>query len=299
MNKENKIAKKLDFLNANYAFEKQEIIEQGTYYTNYRPKTDTDVDRYKCLYVQYWRNFVILFEDDASFGDEFLIIDRNYFDTTKAHSLKERCYRFLSELKEDNSSRPENGDLLSEKNTWCILSEKLIKEIKGYYNAIITSVNEDESHYNLVDKGVIFRRITSNLFALLSAVNNLWEAFQAITIVKNTRFLLPESPKNIFTDILTIGLTEHDKYLVDTKLENLPKFKQEVISSDGDESSYRHFYPEDVQVEKERRHKEAEEAKRIEQELLEAEAREFGNFGVYAAMVAEGELHPDDPRYPF
>lgn len=39
--------------------------------------------------------------------------------------------------------------------------------------------------------------------------------------------------------------------------------------------------------------------KRIEQELLEAEAREFGYFGVYAAMVAEGELYPDDPRYPF
>lgn len=295
MNKENRIAKKLDFLNANYAFEKQEIIEQGTYYTDYRHKTDTDVDRYKCLYVQHWRNFVILFEDDASFSDEFIIIDRNYFDTTKAHSLKERCYRFLSQLKEDNSSRPEDGDLLIDKKKWCILSESFIKEIKGYYNAIINSKNEDKSPYNLVDNGIIFLRTTSNLFALLSAVDNLWEAFKAITIVNKTRFILPDSSQNI----LRIGLTEHDKYLVDTKSENLPKLKQEVLSSNDDKSSYRHLYPEDVGVEKERRHKEAEEGKRIEQELLEAEAREFGYFGVYAAMVAEGELYPDDPRYPF
>jgi hypothetical protein len=294
MNKENRIAKKLDFLNANFAFEKLEIIEQGTYYTSYMARSDKDVPKYKALYVQRWRNFVILFENDASSEDEFIIIDRNYFDTTKAHTLRECCYRFLLQLKEDNSSRPEDGDLLIEKNQWCILSESFLKEIKYYYNRIVNSTDEEKSKYDLVGNGVKFRRTTSNLFALLSAIDNLWEAFKAITIVKRTKFILLESSQNI----LSIGPIEDNKY-EDTNSENLPKLEQKVLSSGYDKNSYRHFYPEDVKVEKERRRKQAQEEKRIEQELLEAEAREHGFFGMYAAMVAEGELHPDDPRYPF
>jgi len=304
MNKENDTARKLSFLNANFSFERLETIEECTSYTSYIARYDKDAPKYKTLYIQYWRNFVILFEEGLSSEDEFVIIDRSYFNTTKAHSLKEHCYRFLAQLREDNSSRLEDGDLLIEKNKWCFLSKEFIQEIKYYYKAIINSQDEEQTRFNLVNNGVKFRRITSNLFALLSALDSLWESFNAINIVKRTKFLLPEYLKDTPNKFSTLGLNNFfeicsEKYLEDIKSEKLPELKQEVLPSYNDENSYRHFYPEDVPAEKKRRQKETEERKKLEKEMLEAEAKEFGNFGIYAAMVAEGELHPDDPRYPF
>ncbi|MHC5823769.1 MAG: hypothetical protein ACYT04_50030, partial [Nostoc sp.] len=75
----------LDFFKAHPAFDKQEIIEKGTYYTTYRPKTDSDRPNYKTLFLQYFKNFVILLEYGGLI-DNFIIIERNYFNNTKAHS---------------------------------------------------------------------------------------------------------------------------------------------------------------------------------------------------------------------
>ncbi|WP_232317154.1 hypothetical protein [Anabaena sp. CA = ATCC 33047] len=283
----------LDFLKAHPAFDKLEIIKKGTYYTIYRPKTDSDRDCYKTLFLQYFKNFVILIEYGC-FIDHFIIIERNYFDNTKAHNLKEKCYRFLPKLDEDNSSRPQDGDLLDEKKYWSILNDSFVQEIEICYRRIIDTEDTHTSSYRLVSGGILHTRAIATLFNLLSALENIWNSFKALNIVKRTRFL-PISSTNF------PHITSKD-YLEDTNINKLSDLKEVILLND-DESSYRYFYPEDVEAEKERRRKEAaarkKEREQERKEYMQLEAREWVNFGYYAAMVDEGELAPDDPRYPF
>ncbi|MHC5829497.1 MAG: hypothetical protein ACYT04_79650, partial [Nostoc sp.] len=120
-------------------------------------------------------------------------------------------------------------------------------------------------------------------------------SFKSLNIINKTKFL----PISV-TDYSIANLTK--TYLGDTKPNKLSELK-EVTHLNDDQSSYRYFYPEDVEAEKQRRRQEAaarkkqwdQERKEMEQEVIE----ECGNFGYYAAMVHEGELAPDDPNYPF
>ncbi len=293
----------LDFLKAHPTFDKQEIIEKGTYYTTYKLKTERDIPHYKTLSVQYFKNFVILLEYETSSVEQLAVVERDYFETTKAQSLKECCYRFLPKLDKDNSSRSKDGDLLEEKVIWCILSDGLIKEIKSLYSKILNieprvscwGENNNTSRYKFLVDGVVRFRAISTLFTLLSSTDNLWESFKAINIVNRTRFL-PLSANNS-----SHGNLER-QYLLDTNAEKLSELTEVILLKDY-ESSYRYFYAEDVEAEKERRHQKAEadkkEWEKEWQEILEYEARDNGNFGYHAAMVSEGELHPDDPEYPF
>ena len=141
--------------------------------------------------------------------------------------------------------------------------------------------------------GILHTSVIATLFNLLSALENVWEAFKALNILKRTRFF-PISANNL------PHITSKE-YLEDTNINKLSELKEVTLLND-DESSYRYLYPEDVEAEKERRRKEAAARKKeLEQErkeYMQLEAREWGNFGYYAAMVYEGELAPDDPRYP-
>jgi hypothetical protein len=285
----------LDFLKAHPAFDKQEIIEEGTYYTTYRPKTERDIPHYKILFLQYFKNFVILLEYESQSLDNFKIIERNYFDNTKAHSLQERCYRFLPKLNKDDSSRPQDGDMLDEEKYWCILNDSLIQEIKLCYERIINTEDTHTSSHKLVTDGIVHSRAIATLFTLFSAIENIWESFKALNVVNRTRFLPISVNKPSDSNPSTT-------YLKDTRISNLSVLKEVILLKSG-EISYRYFYPEDVKAEKERRCQEAaakkKEMEKVLKEIREDEAREWGSFGYYAAMVAEGELPPDDPRYPF
>lgn len=285
----------LDFLKAHPTFNKQENIKKGIYYTDYRPRTDSDRPRYKILLLQYFQNLVILLEYEGYKIDNFITIERNYFESTKAHSLEEKCYRFLPKLNEDNTSRPQDGDLLDEKKYWSILNDRFVQGIELCYSRILHIEDSHTSSYKLVSGGILHTRAIATLSTLLSAVENLWESFKSLNIVNKTKFL----PISV-TDYSINNLA--NTYLGDTKPNKLSELK-EVTHLNDDQNSYRYFYPEDVEAEKKRRRQEAavrkkqreQERKEMEQEAIE----EWGNFGYYAAMVHEGELAPDDPRYPF
>ncbi|BAY61186.1 hypothetical protein NIES22_12470 [Calothrix brevissima NIES-22] len=182
------------------------------------------------------------------------------------------------------------------------MNDRFIQEIELCYFRIIEAKDTHTSRHSLVSGGILHTRFIGNLFTLLSAVDNVWESFKALNIVKRTRFIhisATELPQNT-----------SKAYLKDTKPNQLSELKEVTLLTDnentllkGDEISYRYFYPEDVKAEKERRLKEKAASKkeldRESKEIEELEARELGRFGDYAGMVHRGELALDDPRYPF
>ncbi|OBQ05637.1 hypothetical protein [Anabaena sp. AL09] len=251
------------------SYDKVEIYPEYRTYTKESPYSDNDYDYEYDLYIIYFEKFVILRDyGRASFQEKPVVIPRVFFD--KVHPLEDRlakAKRFL-EFKINNSHEQD----LVKRGNWNIENinnNQNSEQLRKFLNLALGQDDHQSQSYSN-DK----RESISTLMEMLTTLNKFFTVFPC------------SEPKQKIIDLGRYFqekyFQQEDSYIKELKNEEIvltPKEFEEVYqdflnrinhSDDGNKKDYEYSNDDD-----------------------DAE------FGYLAGLVADGELNPNDPRWPF
>lgn len=251
------------------SYDKVEIYPEYRTYTKESPYSDNDYDYEYDLYIIYFEKFVILRDYGCtSFQEKPVVIPRVFFD--KVHPLEDRlakAKRFL-EFKINNSHEQD----LVKRGNWNIENinnNQNSEQLRKFLNLALGQDDHQSQSYSN-DK----RESISTLMEMLTTLNKFFTVFPC------------SEPKQKIIDLGRYFQEKYfqkeDSYIKELKNEEIvltPKEFEEVYqdflnrinhSDDGNKKDYEYSNDDD-----------------------DAE------FGYLAGLVADGELNPNDPRWPF
>ncbi|QEI39993.1 hypothetical protein BMF77_00550 [Dolichospermum sp. UHCC 0315A] len=251
-------------------YDKLEIYPEYRTYTKESLRSDNEYDYDYDLYILYFEKFIILRDTGcARFEEKPVVIPRLFFD--KVHPLEDtltKAKRFLSFKTHDLCGTSNEGDLVRRGN-WKIEninnnhnSEQLIK----FLNLAL-----DKDYYQSNSYSNEQRESISKLMEMLTTLNNFF-----------TTFPWTEPKQQVFSINFRKYVYEGDSYIKELKKDEVvltPKEFEEIyqkflntIDNSDDENNNDHGYSNDD---------------------------DDAEFGYLAGLVADGELNPNDPRWPF
>jgi hypothetical protein len=267
-NLQNFTNKKMNILEILPSYDKVEIYPEYRTYTKESPRSDNEYDYEYDLYIIYFEKFVILTDYGcASFQQKPIVIPRVFFD--KVHPLDDRLAKAKRFLPFDTTYtylRTHDEDLVKRGN-WNIeninnnQNSEQLRELLDL--ALYKAYHQSKSYSNEQRESI------SKLMEMLTTLNKFFTAFPC------------SEPKQQIIDFRKY-CQQGDSYIKELRNEEVvltPKEFEEVYqdflntiddSDDANENDYEYRNDDDD-----------------------------ADFGYLAGLVADGELNPNDPRWPF
>jgi hypothetical protein len=251
------------------SYDKVEIYPEYRTYTKESPYSDNDYDYEYDLYIIYFEKFVILRDyGRASFQEKPVVIPRVFFD--KVHPLEDRlakAKRFL-EFKINNSHEQD----LVKRGNWNIENinnNQNSEQLRKFLNLALGQDDHQSQSYSN-DK----RESISTLMEMLTTLNKFFTVFPC------------SEPKQ---KIIDLGRYFQEKYFLqeDSYIKEL-KNEEIVLTPKEFEEVYQDFL---------NRINHSDDGNKKDYEYSNDD--DDAEFGYLAGLVADGELNPNDPRWPF
>jgi hypothetical protein len=255
------------------SYDKVEIYPEYRTYTKESPRSDNEYDYEYDLYIIYFEKFVILRDYGCtSFQEKPVVIPRVFFD--KVHPLEDRlakAKRFL-EFGINNSYSYEQD--LVKRGNWNIENinnNQNSEQLRKFLNLALGQDDHQSNSYSN-DK----RESISTLMEMLTTLNKFFTVFPC------------SEPKQ---KIIDLGRYFQEKYFQkeDSYIKEL-KNEEIVLTPKEFEKVYQDFLNR-IRI----NHSDDGNEKDYEYSNDDDDAE----FGYLAGLVADGELNPNDPRWPF